>query len=57
MGAEVESQKYQGVNVDHPRIVEATRNLLKQGVRKEEIVRIIGMPREVIDRIERETKR
>lgn len=48
--------KYNGVDVDHPRIVEATKNLIKQGKRREEVMKIIGMPHEVIQRIEREVK-
>ena len=41
---------YQGVSVEHPRIVDAIKNLAKQGKSKDEIRRIVGMPNEVIER-------
>lgn len=53
----VESPRYAGVHVDHPSIVSAIKNMVKQGRRTEEIVRTIGMPREVVERYQREGKR
>ncbi len=48
--------EYQGVDVEHPRIKEYAQNLIKQGRKREDIARIVGMPHEVIARIEREMK-
>jgi hypothetical protein len=42
--------KYQGVDTDHPRIVEAIKNLAKLGRNKEDIQEIVGMPREIVDK-------
>lgn len=48
--------KYQNVDVDHPSIVSAIQNLSKQGKRKEEIMKVVGMPAEVIERVQRDSK-
>jgi len=45
---EMRSPSYAGVDVNHPRIVEAITALSKQGKRVEEIAKIVGMPAEVI---------
>ncbi len=50
MGAKVEAPRYAGVHVDHPSIVSTIKNMVKQKRPKEEIMRITGMPSEVIDR-------
>jgi hypothetical protein len=42
--------QYAGVDVDHPRIVEAIKALTKQGKEKAEIQKLVGMPYEVVDR-------
>ena len=55
--SEVTSPKYAGVDVDHPRIVEYIRNMLKQGEKKEKIAKVVGMPLEVVDRVERDFKK
>jgi hypothetical protein len=47
---------YAGVRVDHPSIVAAIRALAKQGKPKAEIMRIVGMPGEIVDRYAREVK-
>lgn len=58
MGTQVIAPKHQGVDVDHPSIVSMITNMVKQGRRTEEIMRTVGMPREVIEQIEhREKKR
>ena len=49
--------KYHNVDVDHPTIVSAIQNLSKQGKRKEEIMKVVGMPAEVIERVQRDSKR
>lgn len=49
--------QYQGVDVNHPRIVEAIKTLLGQKKEKDDIAKIVGMPREVIDNVERQTKK
>lgn len=41
---------FRGVDVEHPRIVEGIKELAKKGYSKDEAQKIIGMPREVIDR-------
>lgn len=41
---------YQGLRVDHPRLLEGCRGLIKQGYSNEHIIRIIGVPQEVVDR-------
>jgi hypothetical protein len=45
---------YGGVNVTHPKIVEAIKNCAKRGVAKEQAQKVIGMPREIIDKHYRE---
>lgn len=52
-----EAPRYKGVHVDHGSIVSAIKNLAKQGKSKEEAQRIVGMPREVIDRHYREVQK
>ena len=39
---------YQGVRVNHPTIVATIQNMVKQGKKLEEIMRITGMPGEVV---------
>ena len=51
MGAEVTVPKHQGVDVNHPRIVETIRRMVKEGKKTEEIMRVVGMPAEVINNI------
>ncbi len=41
---------YNGLRVDHPGLLTATRNLLKKGYSNEHIIRIVGVPPEVVDR-------
>lgn len=41
---------YQGVSVENPRIIEAIKNMKKQGRRDEEISKVVGMPMEVVRR-------
>jgi hypothetical protein len=57
MGAEVNSQQFQGLDVDHPRIREAIETAAKRGYDKDKIQKVIGMPYEVVDRGVREAKR
>jgi len=49
--------EYQGVNVEHPRIVEAIRTMVKRGESKERIAKIVGMPYEVVDKHVQEAKK
>lgn len=51
MDVQVESPSYHGVRVDHPDIVRAIKNLITQGRRTEDIMRIVGMPAEVVNRL------
>jgi len=57
MSATVNAPNYGGVPVDHPTIVAAIKTMVKQGRRTDEIMRTIGMPREVVERIQRDEKR
>ncbi len=49
--------QYQGVDVNHPTIVEAIKTMVKQGERREKICKVVGMPHEVVQAIEREVKK
>lgn len=48
--AEVREQKYAGVSVDHPRIIEVCKQMEKDGRTVGEIVAITGQPAEVVRR-------
>lgn len=50
MGAEVNSQRHQGVDVDHPSLVSTIKNMVKSGKKIEEIVKVTGAPSEVINK-------
>ena len=43
-------QAYQGVSVDHPSIVSSIKTMAKQGKKVSEIMRVVGMPKEVVER-------
>lgn len=49
--------EYNGVPVDNPRIIEAIKQLVKQGYSTERIVEVVGMPWEVVTKYEREYRR
>jgi len=49
--------EYQGVDVEHPRIVEAVKNMTKQYKSAEEISKVVGMPYEVVRKYMREEER
>ena len=57
MSAEVRGQKYLGVDVDHPKVKEYAKNMLKGGKSVEETAKRIGMPHEVIKSIQRDADR
>ena len=46
-----ESPEVKGVPVDHPSIVTAIENMARRGYSRERAVELIGMPKEVIDRV------
>lgn len=51
MKVEVEGPAvYGGVPVNDPRIISGIKNLTKQGYGKPHIMRVIGMPGEVVDK-------
>jgi hypothetical protein len=57
MTAEVKEPKQQdGVNVDHPSLVAAAKNLASQGKTREEIAKITGLPIEVAEKYERQAR-
>lgn len=49
-----QSKEVAGVSIDNPTIREYTKNMAKMGISKEEAMKRIGMPMEVIDRYYRE---
>ena len=51
------SREYQGVDVDHPRIVEFVKQATKNGLPKEQIAKLAGMPVEVVEKHQREQAR
>jgi hypothetical protein len=51
LSAHVESQKYRGVAVDNPRVVEYTKNMIKNGEKNEKIAEVVGIPHEVVEKI------
>ena len=55
-GASVESTHYAGVSVEHPTIISTIKNMVKQGKKKEEIMRVVGMPGEVVERHSRDVR-
>ena len=48
---------YDNVDVDHPRIAEATKKMIRDGKSTEEISKVVGMPYEVVRKYERDVKR
>lgn len=48
--AEVGTPSYAGVSVEHPRIVEAIKAGAKNGLTKEQVQKVVGMPMEVIEK-------
>lgn len=48
---------YGGVAVNHPSIVSGIKTLAKQGHGKAHIMKVIGMPGEVVDKYMHEAKR
>lgn len=50
-------QQYNGVDVENPRIAEYTKNAIRQGWEKERIMKVIGIPGEVVDRYKKEVER
>lgn len=48
---------HQGVAVDNPTIVSYIKTMVKQGRRTEDIMRVVGMPAEVIHRYQEEVRR
>ena len=48
MSSEVRSPQYQEVDVQHPQVRAAIRNMIKEGANDNKIVRVVGMPHEVV---------
>ena len=48
--AKVTTPQYAGLDVDHPRIVDAIKQGAKRGMTKEQIQKVVGMPMEVVDK-------
>lgn len=49
--------EYDGLRVDHPRMIEYAKNFIMQGRSNEDICRIVGLPQSVVDRLRSEVKR
>ena len=49
--------RYNGVDVDHPTIVSTIKKMVEEGKPKSEIVRVVGMPHEVVEKHSRDVKR
>ena len=49
-------QIYNGLDVRHPRMVEAAKTMIKLGKNSEDICRTLGMAQEVLARIRRDMK-
>jgi len=48
--------KYANVDVDHPSIVSTIKNGARQGMSTEQIMRITGMPKEVVHKYEHQVR-
>lgn len=57
MGAQVKDPEYRGIRTDDSRIREAVKNMMTRGYDTDHIQRIVGMPREVIDKHVRDLKK
>lgn len=53
MSISVKEPTYQGVSVNHPSIVSTIKNMVKQGAKREDIVKVTGMPKEVVEKYQR----
>ncbi len=49
--------EYQGVDVQNPKIREYIINMVKQDKSTEEIMRVVGMPAEVVEQVRRDVKK
>lgn len=54
---ECEPHDYNGLRVDHPDIVAAIRAMIRAGRKNEDIIRIVGMPQAVVNRLRHEKVR
>jgi len=48
--------KHSGVDVDHPAIVDTIKNSIRQGRSTEHIMKITGMPKEVVHKYEHQMR-
>jgi len=48
--------KHSGVDVDHPAIVDTIKNSIRQGRSTEHIMKITGMPKEVVHKYEHQVR-
>ena len=49
--------KYNGLDTDHPRVVEYIKSAAKQGKTKAEVMKLVGMPYEVVDKYFQQVKK
>lgn len=43
--------EYNGVDVEHPSVVNSIKQMLKDGRKKEDIMRVVGVPHEVVESV------
>lgn len=48
--ARAEPMEFRGVRVNHPSILSSVQNGIKMGWNNEQIMRVVGVPSEVVDR-------
>ena len=53
----VENPQAASVDVEHPSLKHAVRNMVKRGISREEMVKVTGLPSEAVERIERDIRR
>lgn len=52
----VSARKYDGVDVDHPDVIRGIKVLARQGKQTQEIMKLVGMPYEVVRKYMREVE-
>ena len=54
--SDVEPQRHRDVRVNHPTIVATIKNMISKGFHTLDIMRVVGMPQEVINKLRHEMK-
>ena len=53
---DVEPQRHGDVRVNHPTIVTTIKTMIAKGFHTQDIMRVVGMPQEVINKLRNEMK-